>query len=271
MEEKRTLFAGHWHVHALWLIALLVFTNTWNLLKLTDGESVRDFLSFAASIASMILAIVAIFYAFVSNRDSLINLGKIGQSSERASEASFAVRETTDRLGDLIDELNSKFGAIEPAVSTVAEQMEQIHALMDPKPTKKITSGGEIDLGQKVSGGSVVSLYLLLKAFQTQKFIDVQKVFSESDVWVTFAGGFFGAVQFFKPCNIRIDSDDSQFFVRSLGELDPSEITALINSKKKTDKRQNVLDRFDEIDAYFAEDEVDLAEELDSESVSGDD
>lgn len=63
----RSHMQRHGFVHALWTISILILIIASLLLGLPNGNLIGDYIAFSASIAPLVLAVVAIFYSIISN------------------------------------------------------------------------------------------------------------------------------------------------------------------------------------------------------------
>jgi hypothetical protein len=206
----------HGHIHAIWLISILIAVNAWNLITSPNGDIVTKYISFASSLASLVLAIVAIFYSFVQNRESTENSGRLSSSAERTERAAGAVLSLTSQLQGQLDRLGADFEILKPAVTEMSGNVSEVKALLagtnanDPARTSSEAGGIAIT---KLSNGIAISLYLVLRGEEEGKPFDATRIFSNDDLWQAYTAGFLQSIETFKPMNIEISSKSSIFKV----------------------------------------------------------
>lgn len=224
-------------------------------MHLPSGATVKEFIAFAASLASLLLAIVAIFYSFVSNRDFSLNLAKFGGSSERTEAAARNVLQTTERLNALFESVRTDFKEIQPAVAAVSDQVAEVQSILESGSVPS-TESVDVDAGPKENtlsastNGGVVALYLLLKAAEKRKFFDIRQVFPHDSAWQGYCAGYLGAIEALGALEIEILSDSGQFAVKSTGRLDVEAVRAFIDSRDGAEKARAQMEQ---IDNYFEE------------------
>lgn len=85
------------------LIAILIFMFTYNF---AENKDLVAYLSFAATISSLILATFAIFYAVHSNSDISNLSSEIKNSSSVLKESSSNIAASSEKLNNITDEIN---------------------------------------------------------------------------------------------------------------------------------------------------------------------
>lgn len=120
--QKKLSFSVN--VHLGWIIAVLLAVISVLLWRTPSGENLANFLGFAASISSLILAIVAIFYSILSNSNLSILLSEIGAASSRISDESIQLRGTADKFEESLRQTRREVEGINP-------QIERLHSRID--------------------------------------------------------------------------------------------------------------------------------------------
>lgn len=250
-------FRTHGQVHAIWAITVLVAIIAWLLLGERDGNVINAYVSFASSIASLILAVVAIFYSVVSTQSQSEMIGSLKGSSDSLESAARNIDDTSAAL-------NKRFEEVVGQVAMMPAAVEALSAKFDQRAAAATSTNltGQEDTGDrtvKILGtlkwGGQVSLYLLAKAFSFDMPFNTAKVFKnrENDtVWQSILTGFVLAVHGFKPSGIKLEQIvvDSEvlYKVTSFGDIDAKKIVELTESENNTKRLDPLLL---EIQTYF--------------------
>ncbi|HEY6331178.1 MAG TPA: hypothetical protein VI756_17760 [Blastocatellia bacterium] len=105
-------------IHAFWIIGDLVAIIIYLLVKrFGDNGNVVTYVSFASTMASLILAVVAILYAFISNASLSQNITAINNA---ASDVSAQAKQ----LSEASTELTGKIEGIPPSIKSVETKVD---------------------------------------------------------------------------------------------------------------------------------------------------
>lgn len=85
-------------LHAGWIIVILFLCLCAIVMGKIDAHKIGDFVSLIASVVSIILALVAIFYAFVSNQSFFQTIGILKTSTDDISVASTKIADLTSEM-----------------------------------------------------------------------------------------------------------------------------------------------------------------------------
>lgn len=185
----------HGGVHATWIIAVLTAIIAALLLRLPNGNSVGDYIAFAASIASLVLAVVAIGQSLIANQSLSTTVGSLNTASSNLERAS-------ENLEDISKGLETRFEEIAGEVArmpvAVAQLEAKITGTMPQQPAQETGVGKDrFDTGATLTrsegveeaqttlstlkglkNGSQVALYVLAQSYRTQKAFNSTDMFT---------------------------------------------------------------------------------------------
>jgi hypothetical protein len=249
-------FRRHGAVHATWVISILIAVIAALLLILPNGNSVGNYIAFAASIASLVLAVVAIAQSLVSNQGLSETLGSLRTAAHTLSDASLNVETASAAL-------DSKIELVVGQVARVPEAVEALSAKFDAR--QALTSAAESDISeveeqqgqsatrQKVSGlklGTQVSVYAIAKSLKENVAFNPAKLELDEKLkpWRSILAGAIIVLHDLKPFGMEIESfkvDNFGYFkATSLGELDLDEYLAFVSEKKSNHAILSVVDDY---------------------------
>lgn len=111
------------------LISIFVFIQTSN----TNSDLVQYF-SFAGSITSLVLGLIAIFYSIISNQQSTENFGKLKEAVTKIEDGANIIKDVSENINSRLDRISDdilKFGTKENQ-----NQTAQTSKLESEEPTK---------------------------------------------------------------------------------------------------------------------------------------
>lgn len=177
-------------------------------MMLPRGDVIRDYVSFAASVASLVLALVAIWQSFRSSEE----LGKtVGALSTSANDMRLAALEITDVTKSLVitsQELTGQLNYLPPAVQAIADKIDRLSPDKDAQPTiitDEPTSPEEFVLpkGKELSIGAIIGTYVLATSSVTGREINVPEALGGNSL-AHYVNGFINAVYLFEPLGIKV-------------------------------------------------------------------
>lgn len=244
-------------IHLAWIIGVLIAIISALLWRLPNGSDLSGYISFAASIASLILAVVAIFQALLSSETFSSSISeirasaqKIMQETSRLGEASITLGAEADaalkRLSDLPDQITNWRGEM-------TERLDQMNTGTTPQNEENApTTSGDI-LANK-SMGFAIAVYILAVADKSNKYIELDKLFigKEFTISKSYSSGVINTIRYFNICGINIEGAGNNFQINSLGDLDGENI---ISYMKKYEFVSPIISKtVMRINEYFDED-----------------
>lgn len=114
------------------IISVFVFIETSN----THSDLVQYF-SFAGSITSLVLGLIAIFYSIISNQESTTNFGKLKEAVTKIEEGANIIKTVSETINSRLDRISDdlvKFGTKENQNQTteVSELVSEEQTAADP-------------------------------------------------------------------------------------------------------------------------------------------
>lgn len=244
-------FRKHGAIHALWAISILLLVVAWLLLQAPNGQLIGQYIGFAASVASLVLALVAIGYAFVSNQGFNQSVGALEVSSRDIRSAAQNIEEVSRLLSEKTEILTGEVSRVPDAVKALSEKIEENIAKSAEVPTKKQLLESSTVPYHELRNGAAAALYLIAQSVKHEKPFVLKNVFSEKDqIWAAVISGCIITIDGFKICGIEIDisGSDTDTSVKSMGSMDADEIIKSV--RKRGD--EIISSMRDAIDAYFS-------------------
>jgi hypothetical protein len=222
----------HGMIHALWIILTLIFVIAAIVLGLASGDKINDYISFASSIASLLLAVVAIFYAMVSNQSFSETIGSLRQSATTVDDAAKSICKVTEELNDKSEDLLLQVSGLPPTLQKMSEKLDSITsptAVPDESAaaSRDDTHKSGMLFDSNKTAGVKMGLYILgVSAFTGNPF-KVEDLFPEDMAWTSYILGFCGTVETFKPCGIQVTrAKDSEYRTESTGQVTTEQLLA---------------------------------------------
>lgn len=244
-------FIRHGTVHFLWLTSILLMVIVGLLIRLPDGIMVRDYLAFASSIASLILALVAIFYSVVSGQNFGESVSLLRSSADRLENESKSLQELIATLSGKSDLIISAVGSVSPSLDRLTEKLEgegpQGQFDYGTSSAAKEADGGAVFFGKPTTIGAGVALYVIGKVSQRGKEFDLSKLSDVEVNLVQYVSGFISAVKMVRPAGVILSLIGNMFVVESLGSIDMSSLLAVLDG----DDSDFVRDQKTKVDAVF--------------------
>jgi len=172
-------FKAHATVHFCWTIAVLTAIII-GILSAKPGtnDSIKDILTFEVSLASLVLALVAIVQALVSSGALSSVVGTIQSALEKIDQPAKDVSAAAELLATYSERIDVRAEEIGRRLSSVnAEQAIQISAT-DSGPKTKDRN----DLLSRTTRGGRVAYYACVRSFETKKNGRFQKDVSRCDL-----------------------------------------------------------------------------------------
>ncbi|MCX8475222.1 MAG: hypothetical protein MT490_05430 [Sphingomonas sp.] len=261
MEGLREHFRLHGTVHAWWTIAMLILVIAALLLFMPNGSAINEYISFASSLSSLLLAIVAMFYAFISNQNSSENLSDLRTSSAQISASSTVVSNASHELRDQITILLSDFSDIKPRVEQIHSRITAASSPITPSPNQaEIQTTPDSLFKTDIGTGLRVAFYGLDKSFRLGvHIIDLEEIYGKSLLWLHFMQGVHDLIYTVRPCGIELkkverekdtDESDPTYYYEIIHI--PSEISQQIQNETTEEKLDRNPGPVKAINAYLA-------------------
>jgi hypothetical protein len=211
------------------MLVLLSLCSVALIVYRPDAEKVNSFISFAATLTSLFLGAVAIFYSMIANQGFTSTLGRLQRSSENIENAAKNISDTSGLLSGQSERLWSELSQLSPAVRGIAEKVDLLSPSRGAAESAQKKAGKSQSIGDLISG-SLINMYLIVKSFRENKSIDPHVLFDGSPNWRDYTDGFLDCVYAFSPLGIELSRSKSSssnglaYSVASLGSIDPEEV-----------------------------------------------
>lgn len=227
----------------------MISVIAWLLLKQRDGSEINAYISFASSIASLILAVVAIFYAIVANQSQSEAKGTLRTSIDEIGDASKTISSISEQFNIQSDRLVGEISNVSPAVDKLSTRMDAGFKALEIKQVGLASDGIKdaediYDYFDIAPYGGKLGFYVLAKSIEENFAFDIYQIFKEDKVYGNFVTGFMHATKAFRPYGLEIDFINSGstylFNVSSFGSFNRTEIMKLFledypDSSERTD------------------------------------
>ena len=252
--------------HLLWTIVILVLAIVAMVVAKPNSSFLFSYVSFAAAISSILLAVITIIFTMISNRGFDATLSEIRTSASK-------VADETSRLGMATQGLSKEADDAIRRLSTLPTELTRMSGKLEKKIESAMFSEGRNDISDqgpdKVKAGGkpvgvVAGLYLIHLADKTSKSVVARDIFSESKYMEDYIIGFLDSFKYFNKCGTIIEKAAASFSVEELGNLDLAELAQSVEDQE--DLTSDIVQIFDEIRGYFGLSGLPLYQEIDSDA-----
>ena len=237
-------FRRHGAVHAFWLFSVLVAIIAILALLVPDGTLIRDYISFASAVSSIILAIVAIFYSMFSNQSFSEMVGSLKSSVHRVEESSLTLGETSSTLLSLAERISVEISSLAPRFDAINSKIEERFPpdRISPSPP----SPGERKVPDStMTSGIRAGLYIITKMNDTGKRAAINEIY-DTDIWRRYVSGCLSTLSYLNAYGIKLKFHPE--YVYELISVNDEEITKIKSLVKSKDRGKKFLLA---VDAYF--------------------
>lgn len=169
MDAKIRIVNLRWIVGILAAIVIALLTAMW-----AKVEIVNDHISFAATLMSLLLAVLAIVYAFVSNSQFSNNISALLAAANKTTGAAQNINSAAERLEEIVAQLPSSIARVEQKIDSAHQAITQKFSEPPPQRTAAATTATthpaqkDADIQRVISGASLhglIAIYLASAVF----------------------------------------------------------------------------------------------------------
>lgn len=224
------------HIHTYYIsgILLLLLIQLGSYIAVVSdpkGETLMQYISFAATLSSLILSILAIIYTMVSNSKGDTHVAKLESASSKLTSSSEAFKLQIENLTAAtrsIAEFKTLASDLKEAIDQKIEQLQTHNRHIEAKLDFALSNmqgerGGVSDEGSNLisfeeylDNGSVygvLAIYIFILACEKH----ISKVFLDSlDINADYSAGYLIATACIFPLNIKIEEIDSRKAISDL-------------------------------------------------------
>lgn len=228
------------NIHFVWTIAVLLLVISALLWRLPNGDKLANYIAFAASLASLVLAVVAIFQALLSSKSIDHAITKIQNSADAIVKQTERLNQATVSLGEEANNTLEKLSELPDRIHNwKSEISEQLTQLSVPTSYTGVASNSDLSELNKINGkivGYIISLYLVCLSYKTGKPIEAKSVFPGDEYAIirNFSLGVLTAIQHNPANGLKIEGVGGSFRIDSLGEYEADKIIDGVQKSKFT-------------------------------------
>lgn len=168
--------------------------------------ALANYVSFAATIASLILATLAIIQGFISSNS-------FSQTVQNLNNSSSKIIDNSDKLSEIVSNLDNKFNEIPILIKGLEEKVITSNKTSNPvetsnSPTPKLSKEQITRLISNSSPVGLLTLYMAIKSYETKKNIIFEDKFNMPfTISIQYNFGYLVACHGIGVVNIKILSD----------------------------------------------------------------
>lgn len=242
----------------MYIIAILVSILVASLsVKVADSKDLSDKLSFAVALASLLLAIIAIIQAFISNSSLSQTLGNMAGTAERVENAS---REISTASAALMNAVSN----IPEGLAQVVDRVEKTHLSVEEMMSAFRTSPADREKEQVLrpstdaqtilkhsTVGVLISLYAANRSYLSKKPLVIRDIYKTNG---TFGDGVLAAFRSIGLINFKVGTGNS-IDIQDIGPFTSETFAALFREMQATEASKKAYEklerRVEAIDEYF--------------------
>jgi hypothetical protein len=154
-------------IHGIYIIVILVIINIGiGTFKWGDNELLVGYFSFAGTISSILLAVIAIIYSFISNNSLSSSLSSFNSTSKEFSETSKKITEATEALKNKLDEIPLLLKPIEEKADITNAKIEQLSNIAQTEKSPNTLSEKPVtSITQKQIDPDIIIQYVQQSSF----------------------------------------------------------------------------------------------------------
>ena len=242
MSEKNLTFRNYAIIHLVWIVTTLILAMiaivTWD----PSSEYLYRYISFAAGIASILLAIVAIFYSMISNNAFNTSLSEIRSSASRVAEEAGRLNLASAGISSEAEAVIRRLSDLPSAFSSLSGELsDKLDGLATQQTFGEGDRGEQSPNGKFDPGGKpvplVLSLYVVHLAHKTSRYIIPSETFKGDEYYSASCTGFLESLKYFNNCGIVIEAVMDRFSIVSLGSMDLSYLADQVERPSSLDNR----------------------------------
>jgi hypothetical protein len=209
-----------------------------------------NLLSFGLTLSSLVLAIIAIIQALVSNNAFAGIIGSVTTAIDQ-------VRNAAAQIDQASNQLLRHTAAIPSALGEMSTRIDQVlNSPSVPIAVRRYTSDGDTEISPLSKGtqelinrstnGAVLSFYICILSRENNKSFDSDEIFTNNTGYASYVAGFVAAL---KSTNfIDVEMVDNKAIVRSIEIIDAEIVKT---AAKEFDASETMKEWKDVVDKYF--------------------
>ncbi|WP_289054180.1 hypothetical protein [Carboxylicivirga marina] len=182
----------HFGYVVAFLILIIIIIGT---IRLGDDANLVQYMSFALTLTSLVLALLAIVYAFFSNNQFSSNINALSGVTEEVKKASKGLSNLSDNITESINRIPKHLEDVKKETQVASEailQMKKGESINEEDDgTNKNLSDIQLDSYLKTgSFWGLITLYAVNKYFEKKEWFEIKK-FIDNNENREYAYGYF--------------------------------------------------------------------------------
>jgi uncharacterized protein YoxC len=230
-----------------------------------DKADLVQHITFASTLTSLFLALIAIIYAFFVNFSFSDSLGSIRKVSEEMSKTTNALTDASQELRSQIESIPALVSDVRSSITENTSVVKELSQKMGSPKTETETPSILVEAEDikvflsKISRAGLIALFACAKSHSTEKPFDMKDIFARPESYTEYTYGFLSAVDGTDILDIDI-VDGSKITVYGV----PKDFLRYVEDEydKRIQRKRPARVMFLEthrqlIEKYFREDDVD--------------
>ena len=235
----------------IWVIVVCLLVIISLLTGLSEASLIQSYISFTASILSIILAVIAIFYSMISNSGFQHILGEIRSSSDQISAQTSLLNSASLGLSNEAQEVLKRLDSLPQNIEALRGEVRTSLGRLKESTERPKQKSNDNDVRPVSSHALDLCLYIIVMSDKNDKSFKLDEIFKGEDVSlvIDYIRGMIEAIQYFCVKNSNIEGLEGNYLTTSVGDFNAEMIVSKIESNFEND---DLLKPFkDAIDKFF--------------------
>ena len=263
MEEK-------YKIHAFYILFMLLGTIVVLIsIEWSKIPKLVDYITFALTVSSLGLALIAIIYSFYSNTSFSQNMSALGNATNTLTNTSMQLSKSTEELKAkvesiprIIGEVGEKVKATHDLVNDLNSRSNKENTILQQESVQEVESSEipefiVISSLETASFSGLLAIYVLSLSFDTKTPLHIQDVFKELNLNYDYSYGYITALS---TCNLiqYIEKKDifsveyiHEYITENIANTIDVAIDYLYTENKDDDLKKDRINRKNKIKEYF--------------------
>ncbi|QDZ06706.1 hypothetical protein FPZ24_03780 [Sphingomonas panacisoli] len=244
-------------LNLIWTIGVLLLVIAGLLVKRPGGESIVSYISFAAAITSIVLAVVAIIQSYFSGHTLSTATGSLQNIADQISKNSVdldsKIAAFSENASALLEDLSQVPNSLTDMKSDLSDRLDKLlSSKSQDAPVEQNAAEADLPFFKGATVGMNAAVYLMARTWEGPKTVDVNKVF-KSKILASYVGAVLGVIARESINGVVMETKASRFTIESFGNRNVQKIRERAANPKESTKKI-----FDEIDKYFDDPDIDI-------------
>jgi hypothetical protein len=215
-----------------------------------------NYVSFATTITSLFLGVIAIFYSMISNQAFSETTGSLKESVNNIQIAAQNISETSSNLLEQTGQMMGEISDLPPAFKEISAKIDAL-SVPQREAIEKTGKAGKVSaqpylLQHSTIAAVVVSTYIIACAIRTEKRIVTAEIFAPLSEWDFIIAGVLHGLRAAAPLGLKLDFSKQEaslvFSVSDKGTMEWEEIIKYV----ETSANKTIMSKKKTVDQYFS-------------------